>query len=64
MVEQLNPELESFLMNWLQEDNRRILPEMMLKEEWLKLDGKRMTREDSTRIVADWLHEQRKGASK
>ena len=47
-------------MDWLQEDNMRPLPGIMLKHEWLKLDGKYLTRESSARVVAEWLHEQGK----
>lgn len=54
----MNPELANFLKDWLQEESKRTLPMMKIKEPWLKVDGKRLTKEDSMRIIAEWLHNQ------
>ena len=46
------------MKDWLQEESKRTLPMIKIKEPWLKVDGKRLTKEDSMRIIAEWLHNQ------
>ena len=40
LLEQLNPELVAFLSDWLKEERLRLLPQLKIKHEYLRLDGK------------------------
>lgn len=57
-VENVNPELASFLKDWLSEESSRLLPQIKLRSPYLHIDGKPITRDISKRIIAEWLKEQ------
>ncbi|KAK8795958.1 hypothetical protein WA171_003924 [Blastocystis sp. BT1] len=57
---QLNPELVAFLSDWLKEERLRMLPQLKIKDRYLRLDGKPITKEVSMQIVSDWLKSKKK----
>ena len=55
----VNPELAAFVKQWLQQDSKRPLPELLLRDRYLKIDGMRITKEISMNIIAEWLKSQK-----
>ncbi len=54
----INEDLAYFLKDWLREERLRTVPEIKIKDPYLTIDGKAITREKSMQIIAEWLQEQ------
>ena len=55
----MDGELQSFLSDWLKEEKARIMPDIKIKESYLKIDGERIDEAMSMSIIAEWLREKR-----
>lgn len=65
MLALLNPELVSFLDDWLKEERLRMLPQLKIKDNYLRLDGNPISENPiyglpiakgvSMKVVSEWL---------